>query len=191
MEEKIIDESKQGESLVLEGKSSNTRKLYIESYGCQMNFSDSEIVASILNDQGYNTTQVLEEADLVLVNTCSIRDKAEQTVRKRLEKYNAVKKINPKMKVGVLGCMAERLKSKFLEEEKIVDMVVGPDAYKDLPNLLQEVEEGRDAVNVILSKDETYGDISPVRLGGNGVTAFVSITRGCDNMCTFHAWSRT
>jgi len=145
MEEKIIDESKQGESLVLEGKSSNTRKLYIESYGCQMNFSDSEIVASILNDQGYNTTQVLEEADLVLVNTCSIRDKAEQTVRKRLEKYNAVKKINPKMKVGVLGCMAERLKSKFLEEEKIVDMVVGPDAYKDLPNLLQEVEEGRDA----------------------------------------------
>ncbi|MBW2936811.1 tRNA (N6-isopentenyl adenosine(37)-C2)-methylthiotransferase MiaB [Aureisphaera sp. CAU 1614] len=185
MEEKIIDESKQGESLVLEGKSSNTRKLYIESYGCQMNFSDSEIVASILNDQGYNTTQVLEEADLVLVNTCSIRDKAEQTVRKRLEKYNAVKKINPKMKVGVLGCMAERLKSKFLEEEKIVDMVVGPDAYKDLPNLLQEVEEGRDAVNVILSKDETYGDISPVRLGGNGVTAFVSITRGCDNMCTF------
>lgn len=185
MEEKIIDERKQGESLVLEGKSSNTRKLYIESYGCQMNFSDSEIVASILNDQGYNTTQILEEADLVLVNTCSIRDKAEQTVRKRLEKYNAVKKINPKMKVGVLGCMAERLKSKFLEEEKIVDMVVGPDAYKDLPNLLQEVEEGRDAVNVILSKDETYGDISPVRLGGNGVTAFVSITRGCDNMCTF------
>jgi tRNA-2-methylthio-N6-dimethylallyladenosine synthase len=185
MEEKIIDERKQGESLILEGKSSNTRKLYIESYGCQMNFSDSEIVASILNEQGYNTTQILEEADLVLVNTCSIRDKAEQTVRKRLEKYNAVKKINPKMKVGVLGCMAERLKSKFLEEEKIVDMVVGPDAYKDLPNLLQEVEEGRDAVNVILSKDETYGDISPVRLGGNGVTAFVSITRGCDNMCTF------
>ena len=185
MQEKIIDESKQGESLVIEGKEGNSRKLYIESYGCQMNFSDSEIVASILNEQGYNTTQHLEEADLVLVNTCSIRDKAEQTVRKRLEKYNAVKRINPKMKVGVLGCMAERLKSKFLEEEKIVDMVVGPDAYKDLPNLLQEVEEGRDAVNVILSKDETYGDISPVRLGGNGVTAFVSITRGCDNMCTF------
>lgn len=185
MEEKIIEESKQGETLVIEGKETNTRKLYIESYGCQMNFSDSEIVASILTEQGFNTTQNLEEADLVLVNTCSIRDKAEQTVRKRLEKYNAVKKINPKMKVGVLGCMAERLKSKFLEEEKIVDMVVGPDAYKDLPNLLQEVEEGRDAVNVILSKDETYGDISPVRLGGNGVTAFVSITRGCDNMCTF------
>ncbi|MEL6812928.1 MAG: tRNA (N6-isopentenyl adenosine(37)-C2)-methylthiotransferase MiaB, partial [Bacteroidota bacterium] len=174
MEEKIIDENKQGEALVLEAKKGNQRKLYIESYGCQMNFSDSEIVASILADQGFNTTQKLEEADLVLVNTCSIRDKAEQTVRKRLEKYNAVKRINPKMKVGVLGCMAERLKSKFLEEEKIVDMVVGPDAYKDLPNLLQEVEEGRDAVNVILSKEETYGDISPVRLGGNGVTAFVS-----------------
>ncbi len=185
MEEKIIDENKQGESLVLEGKDGNQKKLYIESYGCQMNFSDSEIVASILAEQGFNTTQQLEEADLVLVNTCSIRDKAEQTVRKRLEKYNAVKRINPTMKVGVLGCMAERLKSKFLEEEKIVDMVVGPDAYKDLPNLLKEVEEGRDAVNVILSKDETYGDISPVRLGGNGVTAFVSITRGCDNMCTF------
>jgi tRNA-2-methylthio-N6-dimethylallyladenosine synthase len=183
--EKIIDESKQGESLVLENKEQNTRKLYIESYGCAMNFSDSEIVASILSNQGYNTTQKLEDADLVLVNTCSIRDKAEQTVRKRLEKYNAVKRINPGMKVGVLGCMAERLKSKFLEEEKIVDLVVGPDAYKDLPNLLAEVEDGRDAINVILSKEETYGDISPVRLNSNGVTAFVSITRGCDNMCTF------
>lgn len=184
--EKIIDENKQGESLVLEQKESNKRKLFIESYGCAMNFSDSEIVASILKDQGFNTTQKLEEADLVLVNTCSIRDKAEQTVRKRLEKYNAVKRDhNPKMKVGVLGCMAERLKTKFLEEEKIVDLVVGPDAYKDLPNLLAEVDEGRDAINVILSKEETYGDISPVRLNTNGVTAFVSITRGCDNMCTF------
>ena len=183
--EKIIEESKQGESLVLENKPENTKKLFIESYGCAMNFSDSEIVASILSGNGYNTTQVLEEADLVLVNTCSIRDKAEQTIRKRLEKYNAVKRINPKMKVGVLGCMAERLKDKFLEEEKIVDLVVGPDAYKDLPNLLQEVEEGRDAINVILSKDETYGDISPVRLMSNGITALVSITRGCDNMCTF------
>ncbi|MFH4964430.1 tRNA (N6-isopentenyl adenosine(37)-C2)-methylthiotransferase MiaB [Gaetbulibacter sp. M235] len=183
--EKIIDENKQGESLVLEQKKENTKKLFIESYGCAMNFSDSEIVASILANEGYNTTQHLEDADLVLVNTCSIRDKAEQTVRKRLEKYNAVKKINPGMKVGVLGCMAERLKSKFLEEEKIVDLVVGPDAYKDLPNLLSEVEEGRDAINVILSKEETYGDISPVRLNSNGVTAFVSITRGCDNMCTF------
>lgn len=183
--EKIIEESKQGESLVLEHKPENTKKLFIESYGCAMNFSDSEIVASILSSNGYNTTQTLEEADLVLVNTCSIRDKAEQTIRKRLEKYNAVKRINPKMKVGVLGCMAERLKSKFLEEEKIVDLVVGPDAYKDLPNLLNEVENGRDAINVILSKDETYGDISPVRLMSNGITALVSITRGCDNMCTF------
>jgi tRNA-2-methylthio-N6-dimethylallyladenosine synthase len=184
--EKIIDETKQGEALVLDQKQGNTRKLFIESYGCQMNFSDSEIVASILAEQGYNTTQRMEEADLVLVNTCSIRDKAEQTVRKRLKKYNAVKKeVNPKMKVGVLGCMAERLKTKFLEEEKIVDLVVGPDAYKDLPNLLAEVDEGREAINVILSKEETYGDISPVRLNSNGVTAFVSITRGCDNMCTF------
>ena len=183
--EKIIDENKQGERLVLEHNIENTRKLYIESYGCAMNFSDSEIVASILSNQGFNTTQNLEEADLVLVNTCSIRDKAEQTVRKRLQTYNAIKKINPNMKVGVLGCMAERLKNKFLEEEKIVDLVVGPDAYKDLPNLIAEVDEGREAVNVILSKDETYGDISPVRLNSNGVTAFVSITRGCDNMCTF------
>ena len=183
--EKVIVESKQGESLVLEQKKENTKKLFIESYGCAMNFSDSEIVASILSDNGFNTTQILEEADLVLVNTCSIRDKAEQTIRKRLEKYNAVKRINPKMKVGVLGCMAERLKSQFLEEEKIVDLVVGPDAYKDLPNLLAEVEEGRDAINVILSKEETYGDIAPVRLMSNGITALVSITRGCDNMCTF------
>jgi len=183
--EKIIDENKQGESLILDQKEGNTRKLFIESYGCQMNFSDSEIVASILQNEGFNTTQKLEDADLVLVNTCSIRDKAEQTVRKRLEKYNAVKKINPGMKIGVLGCMAERLKNKFLEEEKMVDLVVGPDAYKDLPNLIAEVDEGRNAVNVILSKDETYGDISPVRLNSNGVTAFVSITRGCDNMCTF------
>lgn len=183
--EKIIDEKRQGQSLVVEQKEGNTRKLFIESYGCQMNFSDSEIVASILSKEGFNTTQNLEDADLVLVNTCSIRDKAEQTVRKRLEKYNAVKKINPGMKVGVLGCMAERLKSKFLEEEKIVDLVVGPDAYKDLPNLISEVDEGRNAVNVILSKEETYGDIAPVRLNSNGVTAFVSITRGCDNMCTF------
>ena len=183
--EKTIDENKQGESIVLEQNNANSRKLYIESYGCQMNFSDSEIVASILAKEGFNTTQQLEEADLVLVNTCSIRDKAEQTVRKRLEKFNAVKRINPNMKVGVLGCMAERLKSKFLEEEKIVDMVVGPDAYKDLPNLIQEIDEGRNAVNVILSKEETYGDVAPVRLNSNGVTAFVSITRGCDNMCTF------
>ena len=183
--DKVIIESKQGKSLKIKPLKSNKKKLFIESYGCQMNFSDSEIVASIMQKEGYNTTSNLEEADLVLVNTCSIRDKAEQTVRKRLEKYNAVKRYNPKMKVGVLGCMAERLKSKFLEEEKIVDLVVGPDAYKDLPNLIEEVEGGNNAVNVILSKDETYADISPVRINSNGVTAFVSITRGCDNMCTF------
>ena len=184
--EKTIDEKLQGNALDVTPKNNNTKKLFIESYGCAMNFSDSEVVASILSKQGYNTTQILEEADLVLVNTCSIRDKAEQTVRKRLEKYNAVKRDhNPKMKVGVLGCMAERLKEKFLDQEKIVDMVVGPDAYKDIPNLLAEVEDGKDAVNVILSKEETYADISPVRLNSNGINALVSITRGCDNMCTF------
>ncbi len=184
-EVKEINESRQGESVVLEQKKSNSKKLFLESYGCQMNFSDSEIVASILSENGYNTTMKMEEADLILVNTCSIRDKAEQTVRKRLTEFNALKKSNPAMKVGVLGCMAERLKSKFLEEEKIVDLVVGPDAYRDLPNLLEDVDDGRQAINVILSKDETYADLSPVRLGGNGVTAFVTITRGCDNMCTF------
>ena len=183
--EKTIDETKQGTSLIVNTKSKNTRKLYIESYGCAMNFADSEVVASILAEDGFNTTTELNEADLVLVNTCSIRDKAEQTIRKRLTEYNKVKKTRPHLKVGVLGCMAERLKDKLLDEEKIVDMVVGPDAYKDLPNLIKEVDSGRDAVNVILSKDETYGDISPVRLNTNGVTAFVSITRGCDNMCTF------
>ena len=184
-QEKVIVEKNQGQALLTEQIGGNSKKLYIESYGCAMNLNDSEIVAAILSKQGYNTTHLIEEADLVLVNTCSIREKAEQTVRKRLEKYNAVKKINPKMKVGVLGCMAERLKEKFLEEEKIVDLVVGPDAYRDLPNLLQEISEGRDAVNVLLSKEETYGDVSPVRLNSNGVSAFVSITRGCDNMCTF------
>ncbi len=183
--EKIIDESVQGSTLSLEEHKDNSRKLYIESYGCQMNFSDSEIVASILANEGFNTTDTLQDADLVLVNTCSIREKAELTVRKRLEKFNAIKEHRPHMKVGVLGCMAERLKSKLLEEEKIVDMVVGPDAYKDLPNLIKEIDEGRNAVNVILSKEETYGDVAPVRLNSNGVTAFVSITRGCDNMCTF------
>ena len=170
---------------VVKPKNIHNKRVYIESYGCQMNFADSEVVASILSTKGFETTTEMKEADLVLINTCSIRDKAEQTVRKRLEKFNAVKRINPKMKVGVLGCMAERLKHKFLEEEKIVDMVVGPDAYKDLPNLLQEIESGRNAVNVILSKEETYGDIAPVRLQSNGVSAYVSITRGCDNMCTF------
>jgi tRNA-2-methylthio-N6-dimethylallyladenosine synthase len=161
------------------------KQFYIESYGCQMNFSDSEIVASILNQEGYELTEKLENANLVLVNTCSIREKAEQTVRKRLELFNGLKRKNKDLKIGVLGCMAERLKHKFLEEEKMVDIVVGPDAYKDLPNLLREAEAEREAVNVILSKEETYGDIAPVRLATNGVSAFVTITRGCDNMCTF------
>lgn len=183
--EKTIDPSVQGTALQISTPQKNTKKLYLESYGCAMNFADSEVVASILANEGYSTTQTLEEADLVLINTCSIRDKAEQTVRKRLEKFQAVKRSQPDLKVGVLGCMAERLKKKLLEEAKIVDMVVGPDAYKDLPNLLKEVEAGREAVNVILSKEETYGDISPVRLAANKITAFVSITRGCDNMCTF------
>ena len=183
---KVTDQVEQGQTLTKKKKSDkNARKLYIETYGCQMNVSDSEIVASIMEKNGFATTDQLNEADLVFVNTCAIRAKAEDTVRKRLEKYNAVKKENPGMKVGVLGCMAERLKEKLLEEEKIVDLVAGPDAYKDLPNLVSEVENGRDAVNVMLSKEETYGDISPVRLQSNGVSAFVSITRGCDNMCTF------
>ncbi len=176
-----------GDALVVENKNdkSKTKSVYIESYGCAMNFSDSEIVASILSKNGYKTCDDLYTADLILVNTCSIREKAELTVRKRLEKFNKVRKTNSNVKVGVLGCMAERLKHKFLEEEKIVDMVVGPDAYKDLPNLLQEIEDGRSAVNVILSKDETYADITPTRINSNGVSAFISITRGCDNMCTF------
>ena len=169
---------------LVNGKVSN-KKAYIESYGCQMNFADSEVVASILNDEGYSITEVLDQASLVLVNTCSIREKAELTVRKRLEYFNSLKKKKSEMTVGVLGCMAERLKHKFLEEEKIVDLVVGPDAYKDIPNLLKEVANQREAVNVILSKEETYGDIAPVRLNSNGVSALVSITRGCDNMCTF------
>ena len=163
----------------------SSKKFYIESYGCQMNFADSEVVASIISKEGYDSTRNLNDADLILLNTCSIREKAETTVRKRLESFNKLKRNKKNLKVGVLGCMAERLKSKFLEEEKIVDLVVGPDAYKDIPNLLGEINEGRNAVNVILSKEETYGDVSPVRLSSNGVTAFVSITRGCDNMCTF------
>jgi tRNA-2-methylthio-N6-dimethylallyladenosine synthase len=185
VQEKYIDETKQGEAFAIAEKDGNSKKLFLESYGCQMNFSDSEIVASILNEQGYNTTLKAEEADLILLNTCSIREKAEQTVRMRLSQFKNLKKERPNMTVGVLGCMAERLKTKFLEEEQLVDLVVGPDAYRDLPNLLKETEDGRDAINVILSKEETYADINPVRLGGNGVTAFVTITRGCDNMCTF------
>ena len=164
---------------------SNSKKFSIISYGCQMNVSDSEVVASILEGIGYNHTHEMNDSDLILLNTCSIREKAELTVRKKLETINAIKKNNKKLKVGVLGCMAERLKEKFLVEEKIVDLVVGPDAYRDIPNLLKEIEFGNDAVNVLLSKEETYADINPSRFNTNGVNAFVSITRGCDNMCTF------
>ena len=161
------------------------RKLYIESYGCQMNFSDSEIVTSILQAGGYATTANVENADVILLNTCAIRDNAEQKVRNRLNNFGYLKKKRPDLVVGVLGCMAERLKTKFLEEEKLVDVVAGPDSYRDLPNLLSEAEDGHKAINVFLSKEETYADISPVRLNSNGVTAFVSIMRGCDNMCSF------
>ncbi len=186
IEGKVMDEQRQGEALMIETKGLGAgRKLYVESYGCAMNFSDSEIVASILGENGFETTRNLEDADVVFVNTCSIREKAEQTVRKRLKEFNKTKKSKPDMIIGVLGCMAERLKDQLLEEEKLVDLVVGPDAYRDLPDLIQEVDGGRKAVNVILSKEETYADIAPVRLGGNGVTAFVTIMRGCDNMCTF------
>ena len=164
-------------------KSNN--KFHIISYGCQMNFADSEVVASILEDIGYNHTDNIENSNLILLNTCSIREKAEQTIRKKLSSINFLKKKNKSLKIGVLGCMAERLKEKFLHEEKIVDLVVGPDAYRDLPNLLKEVELGNDAVNVLLSKDETYADVNPQRFNSNGISAFVSITRGCDNMCTF------
>ena len=164
-------------------KSNN--KFHIISYGCQMNFADSEVVASILEEIGYKHTENIENSNLILLNTCSIREKAEQTIRKKLSSINFLKKKNKSLKIGVLGCMAERLKEKFLHEEKIVDLVVGPDAYRDLPNLLKEVEFGNDAVNVLLSKDETYADINPQRFNSNGISAFVSITRGCDNMCTF------
>lgn len=161
------------------------RKLYIESYGCQMNFSDSEIVTSILQKEGFDTTSDLAQADLVFLNTCSIREKAEQTVRNRLQHIQGFKKKKPEMMVGILGCMAERLKTKLLEEEKIVDLVAGPDAYRDLPKLIVQVDEGDKAVNTFLSREETYGDITPVRLDSNGITAFISIMRGCDNMCSF------
>lgn len=183
---KTHDENRQGEALELvpTGKSDG-RKLYIESYGCQMNFSDSEIVASILIDKGFETTKDYKEADVVFINTCSIRENAEQRVRNRLKEFESAKAKNPGMVVGVLGCMAERLKAKFLEEEKLVDVVVGPDAYRDLPNLIEKVDDGNKAVNVLLSREETYADISPVRLNSNGVSAFISIMRGCDNMCSF------
>ncbi|MBN8861085.1 MAG: tRNA (N6-isopentenyl adenosine(37)-C2)-methylthiotransferase MiaB [Sphingobacteriales bacterium] len=184
---KIHDESRQGEAYApfVNDPSVYRKKFYIESYGCQMNFSDSEIVASILNGAGFGATRNVEEADLLLLNTCSIREKAEQTVRNRLTAFRKAKESRPGLLVGMLGCMAERLKSKLLEEEKLVDMVVGPDAYRSLPALIEEAEGGQKAVNVLLSREETYADISPVRLDSNGITAFVSIMRGCNNMCTF------
>ena len=187
MEEKQILEGRQGE--VLDSKrsevSSASKNLYIESYGCQMNFSDSEVVASIMSKKGYNTTRNIDDADVVLINTCSIRDNAEKRVRNRLTEFKKKKSDNPDMVVGILGCMAERLKKSLLEQEKLVDLVAGPDAYRDLPNLIDEVGTGQRAVNVLLSRDETYADISPVRLDKGGVSAFVTIMRGCDNMCSF------
>jgi tRNA-2-methylthio-N6-dimethylallyladenosine synthase len=184
---KVHDETRQGEAFAPFANDINVfeKKFYIESYGCQMNFSDSEIVASILNNEGFSATRNYEEANVVLINTCSIREKAEQTIRKRLTEFKRVKEQNPGMLVGVLGCMAERLKAKFLEEEKLVDIVIGPDAYRSLPGLIDEAESGQKGVNVLLSREETYADISPVRLDSNGVTAFVSIMRGCNNMCSF------
>jgi tRNA-2-methylthio-N6-dimethylallyladenosine synthase len=164
---------------------SSQRKFYIESYGCAMNFSDSEIVASILAEEGYTSTREWQEADLILINTCSIRDKAEQTVRNRLANFNNIKKKKPATLIGVLGCMAERLKGKLLDQEKLVDIVLGPDAYRDLPNLIRRAEDGDKGVNVLLSREETYSEISPLRLGTNGITAYISIMRGCDNMCSF------
>jgi tRNA-2-methylthio-N6-dimethylallyladenosine synthase len=181
------DEAKQGEAYAPFANEINIFKkhFYIESYGCAMNFADSEVVASILNNNGFGATKNAGEADLIFINTCSIRDKAEQTVRKRLTEFRKYKKSNPGLLVGVLGCMAERLKAQFLEEEKLVDLVVGPDAYRTLPDLIEEAETGQKAVNVLLSRDETYADISPIRLNSNGVNAFVSIMRGCNNMCSF------
>lgn len=187
MIQKEHEEARQGEAFAPFAMDPNRYKkhFYIESYGCAMNFADSEVVASILNEYGYGATRNAEEADLVLLNTCSVREKAEQTVRKRLTEFKKAKRARPGMLVGILGCMAERLKSKLLEEEKLVDMVVGPDAYRTLPALIEEAGTGQKAVNVMLSRDETYGDISPVRLNSNGINAFVSITRGCNNMCSF------
>lgn len=181
------DETKQGEALILDNQSNlpNQRKLYIESYGCAMNFADSEIVASILSKEGFTTTAAYEEADVIFINTCSIRENAETRVRNRLKQFRAIKRENKDLVIGVLGCMAERLKSKFLEEEKLVDVVVGPDAYRDLPNLIGQVNDGHKAINVLLSREETYADLSPIRLNSNGISAFVSIMRGCDNMCSF------
>lgn len=181
------DEARQGEAFApfVSNSGSFKKYFYIESYGCAMNFADSEVVASILMENGFNATANYKEADIIFINTCSIREKAETTVRKRLTEFKKVKKVKPGMLVGVLGCMAERLKEKFIEEERLVDIVVGPDAYRTLPGLIDEAETGQKAVNVLLSRDETYADIAPIRLNSNGVTAFVSIMRGCNNMCSF------
>jgi tRNA-2-methylthio-N6-dimethylallyladenosine synthase len=185
-EEKEILEDRQGEVLERDQSTdASSKKLYIESYGCQMNFSDSEVVASIMSENGFSTTRDVDEADVVLINTCSIRDNAEKRVRKRLTEFKKKKADNPEMVVGILGCMAERLKKSLLEQEKLVDLVAGPDAYRDLPNLIDEVGTGQKAVNVLLSRDETYADISPVRLDKGGISSFVTIMRGCDNMCSF------
>ncbi len=182
---KDIDETKQGEVLYYDQPTDGLKKFYIESYGCAMNFSDSEIVASILSGAGYGPTRDMESADLILVNTCSIREKAEENIRQRLSIFNKLKRQKPDVLIGVLGCMAERLKAKLLEQEKLVDIVVGPDAYRDLPNLLAKADEGDKGINVLLSREETYADISPLRLDSNGVIAYISIMRGCDNMCSF------
>ncbi len=194
-ENKVIDESRQGEVYISQksspssggvgGAGGEPKKLYLESYGCAMNFSDSEIVASIMTDLGFVTTNTTDNADVIFLNTCAIRDNAELRIWARLKDFRGMKRKNPSLIVGVLGCMAERLKSKLLEQEKLVDLVVGPDAYRDLPNLIASVDGGQKAVNVLLSREETYAEISPVRLGSNGISAFVTITRGCDNMCSF------
>jgi tRNA-2-methylthio-N6-dimethylallyladenosine synthase len=183
--EKDIDESKQGSTLLSDINLHSQKKFYIESYGCAMNFNDSEIVASILYEKGYGTTSNAEDANLILINTCSIRDKAEQTVRNRLKHFKGIKKRNREMLVVIMGCMAERLKDQLLEQEKLVDIVIGPDAYRTLPTLIAETQGGQKSVNTLLSREETYGDINPVRLDGSGVTSFVSIMRGCNNMCSF------
>lgn len=187
MDKELLSEDRQGEAILADQASDmlNGKKLYVESYGCQMNFSDSEIVASIMTKAGYTTTRNSEEADVVLINTCSIRDNAEQRVRNRLTQFQKDKRQNPNKVIGILGCMAERLKSQLLEEEKLVDLVAGPDAYRELPGLVTEVESGQKAVNVLLSREETYAEISPVRLDAAGVSTFISIMRGCDNMCSF------
>ncbi|MEX2596973.1 MAG: tRNA (N6-isopentenyl adenosine(37)-C2)-methylthiotransferase MiaB [Salibacteraceae bacterium] len=187
MAEELLSEERQGEATLVSQQADllHGKKLYVESYGCQMNFSDSEIVASIMSKAGYETTRNSEDADVVLINTCSIRDNAEQRVRKRLTQFQKDKKKNPDKVIGILGCMAERLKSQLLEEEQLVDLIAGPDAYRELPGLVSEVESGQKAVNVLLSREETYAEISPVRLDSNGVSAFISIMRGCDNMCSF------